>query len=260
MKKIKKRRKTMKKNEEIKSVVKNAYARVAKEEKCCCSSLDSFVNDSDKIAKSIGYTEEDLQNVPEANLGLGCGNPTAFGEIEIGDIILDLGSGTGLDCFLAAKKVGDSGKVIGVDMTEEMISKARNNAEKYNYANVEFRLGEIEKLPVDDCFVDKIISNCVINLVPDKLKAFQEAYRVLKTGGSMFVSDMILLEKLSDEHKNNKDLLCSCVAGAVLKNDYVSLLTKAGFTVEIIDEDKNISKRQYHNMPVASLKFKAVKS
>jgi SAM-dependent methyltransferase len=246
-------------NEKIKDIVKKNYSQVAKEESCCCSTLGSFVNDSDKISKSIGYTEEELKNVPEANLGLGCGNPVAFGEIKNGDVVLDLGSGAGLDCFLAAKKVGCCGKVIGIDMTEEMVVKAKENAKNHNYTNVEFRLGEIENLPVEDNSVDIIISNCVINLVPDKLKAFQEAYRVLKSGGKAFISDMVLLEPLTKEQKNSEDLLCSCVAGALFKEDYIATLTKAGFSVEIIAEDRDLSKKQYHNMPVASLKFKALK-
>lgn len=161
---------------------------------------------------------------------------------------------------VAAKKIGCCGKVIGVDMTEEMIEKARSNAQKHDFKNVEFRLGNIEKLPVDDNSIDIVISNCVINLIPDKLKAFQETYRVLKPSGRAFISDMVLLKPLSDEQKNNEDLLCGCVAGALLKNDYISLLKQAGFEVEIIQEDKDISKKQYHNMPVASLKFKASKA
>ncbi|MEI8378376.1 MAG: arsenite methyltransferase [bacterium] len=247
------------KNKKIKDIVKKNYSQVAKEKSCGCSTLASFVNDADKIAKSIGYSEQDIENMPEANLGLGCGNPVAFGEIQEGHTVLDLGSGAGLDCFLAAQKVGVQGKVIGVDMTEEMIVKARNNAEKYSYTNVEFRLGEIENLPVEDNSVDIIISNCVINLVPDKLKAFQESYRVLKSSGKVFISDMVLLESISDEQKNSEDLLCSCVAGALLKDDYINILIQAGFSVEIISEDKDLSKKQYHNMPVASLKFKATK-
>lgn len=246
-------------NKKVKNIVKKSYAGIAKEEKCGCNTLASFVQDSDNISKSIGYTEEELKNVPEANLGLGCGNPVAFGEIKKGDIVLDLGSGAGLDSFLAAKKVGCCGKVIGVDMTEEMTQKARQNAIKNNYTNVEFKTGEIENLPIEDNSVNIIISNCVINLVPDKLKAFREAYRVLKAGGKAFISDMVLLEPLLEEQRNNEDLLCSCVAGALLKDDYINILINAGFTVEIIEEDRDLSKKQYHNMPVASLKFKAIK-
>jgi arsenite methyltransferase len=247
-------------NEKIKNIVKENYAKAAKEKTCCCGTIGSFVKDSEKISKSIGYSDEELKNLPDANLGLGCGNPVAFGEIKQGDIVLDLGSGAGLDCFLASKKVGCCGKVIGVDMTPEMIEKAKKNAENYGYKNVEFRLGEIENLPVENNSVDIIISNCVINLVPDKIKAFQEAYRVLKQDGRAFISDMVLLEALTEEQKNSEDLLCSCVAGALLKENYIALLKKAGFEVEIIAEDTELSKKQYHNMPVASLKFKATKN
>lgn len=246
-------------NEKIKNIVKNGYSKVASGEGYCCNTLGSFVKDAGKISKSIGYTDEDLQNVPEANMGLGCGNPTAFGEIKQGDVVLDLGSGAGLDSFLAAKKVGCCGRVIGVDMTKEMVQRARDNAEKYEYKNVEFRLGEIENLPIEDNFVDVIMSNCVINLVPDKLKAFQEAYRVLKQQGRAYISDMVLLQPLTDEQRNNTELLCSCVGGALLKEEYLGLLAQAGFSVEILQEDKDISKQQYHGMPVASLKFRAVK-
>lgn len=246
-------------SEKIKNIVKNSYSKIAKQEKSCCNTLDSFVEDSEAISKSLGYSEEELKGLSEANMGLGCGNPVALSDIKKGDIVLDLGSGAGLDCFLAAKKVGCCGKVIGVDMTEEMIKKAKSNAEKNNITNVEFRLGDIENLPVEDSSVDVIISNCVINLVPCKSKVFRDAYRVLKPGGKAYISDMVLLEQLSEEQKNNEDLLCSCVAGALLKDKYLSLLSEAGFSVEIIHEDKDISKKQYHNMPVASLKIKALK-
>jgi ubiquinone/menaquinone biosynthesis C-methylase UbiE len=192
-------------------------------------------------------------------LGLGCGNPVAIGKIKEGDIVLDLGSGAGFDCFLAAQKVGDSGKVIGVDMTEEMIEKARANAEKYNYKNVEFRLGEIEKLPINDGSVDIVISNCVINLVPSKEKAFQEARRVLKKGGRIYLSDIVLLAELSEEQRNDKNLLAGCVAGAMLKDDYLNAIRNAGVEVKILSEDKDISKRQYQGIALESLKIEAEK-
>ena len=209
------------------------------------------------LSKSLGYSEADVQAVPDANLGLGCGNPTAFAELKPGDIVLDLGSGAGFDCFLAAQRVGSSGKVIGVDMTPEMIEKAQANALKYGYLNVEFRYGDIEALPVDDRSVDVVISNCVINLAPDKEKVFREAFRVLKPEGRMYVSDMVLLAELPEDLKNDKDLLAGCVAGAVLKEEYLGLLKKAGFSVEILAEDSDISKRQYGGLPVESLKLKA---
>jgi ubiquinone/menaquinone biosynthesis C-methylase UbiE len=190
-------------------------------------------------------------------MGLGCGNPTAFAEIRPGDVVLDLGSGAGFDSFLAAEKVGNSGKVIGVDMTQEMLEKAKANAVKYGYSNVEFRFGDIEALPVEDKSVNIIISNCVINLAPDKEKVFREAFRVLKPGGRMYLSDMVLLDELPEDLKNNKDLLTGCVAGALLKEKYLKLLKEAGFSVEILSEDSEISERQYGKLPVESLKLKA---
>src|SRR3989339_330065 len=166
-------------DEKIKEVVKKSYAKIASQNSGCgCSCNCGTYADNEQIAKSIGYSDEEINTVSEANLGLGCGNPIAMGEIKEGDIILDLGSGAGFDCFLASKKVGETGRVIGVDMTEEMIAKAEENAEKYGYKNVEFKLGDIEKLPIDDNSIDVAISNCVFNLTPDKSKVFKEVYRV----------------------------------------------------------------------------------
>jgi arsenite methyltransferase len=208
------------KNEEIKKSVRKAYSKVATNSNSCCCSCGCGSADQQtikKISKKVGYSEEEMNAVPEANLGLGCGNPTAFGKLKEGDVVLDLGSGAGFDCFLASKKVGKTGKVIGVDMTEEMINKARILAKENGYSNVEFRLGDIEKLPVDDNSVDVIISNCVINLAPDKLKVFKEAYRTLKSGGRMYVSDIVLVGKLTEEQLRDEDLLTGCVAGALQK-------------------------------------------
>lgn len=243
---------------EKKEVIKKKYQEIATLGGSCCSGggCCSDSNSAD-LSRSLGYSEADVQAVPDANLGLGCGNPTAFAELKPGDTVLDLGSGAGFDCFLAAQRVGSSGKVIGVDMTPEMIEKAQANALKYGYLNVEFRYGDIEALPVDDSSVDVIISNCVINLAPDKEKVFREAFRVLKPEGRMYVSDMVLLAELPEDLKNNKDLLAGCVAGAVLKEEYLRLLKKAGFSVEILAEDSDISKRQYGSLPVESLKLKA---
>lgn len=246
----------MEDKKEIKKTVKEAYSKIAKSS---CSSCCSCKKDAENISKSIGYSEEDMSSVPEANMGLGCGNPTALGMIKEGEIVLDLGSGAGFDCFLASKKVGATGNVIGVDMTEEMIERAKEIAKKYDYHNVEFRLGDIENLPVDDDSVDVVISNCVINLAPDKDAVFKEAYRVLKKGGRMYVSDIVLLKELSEEQKNDKDLLSGCVAGALLKQDYVERIKKAGFKVNIISEDKDISKTQYNGIALESLKIEAVK-
>jgi len=190
------------------------------------------------ISKKIGYNESDLASVPEgANLGLGCGNPTAFASLREGETVLDLGSGAGFDCFLAANKVGPTGRVIGVDMTPDMLEKARENARKGNYENVEFRLGEIENLPASDNSIDVIISNCVINLSPDKPRVFHEAFRVLKPGGRLMVSDMVLLKELPKFVKESMHAYIGCVAGAIMKDDYIGAITKAGFQkVEIIDE------------------------
>ncbi|MFC1685621.1 arsenite methyltransferase [Nanoarchaeota archaeon] len=238
--------------EEVKKTVKEGYSKIAKEGGCCCS-----VN---KITSEIGYSKEEADSVPKgANLGLGCGNPTALAGLKEGETVLDLGSGAGFDAFLAAKKVGKNGKVIGVDMTEEMLEKARENAKNWELNNVEFKLGDIEKLPIEDSSIDVIISNCVINLTPDKSKVFKEAYRVLKKGGRMYVSDMVLLKELSDEQKNNKELLTGCVAGALLKEIYLELIRKEGFEVKILSEDTGISKTQYQGMPVASIKVEALK-
>lgn len=243
---------------EKKEVIKKKYQEIAVLGGSCCSG-SSCCGDSSPVdlSKSLGYSESDVQAVPDANLGLGCGNPTAFAELKPGNVVLDLGSGGGFDCFLAAQKVGSSGKVIGVDMTPEMVKKAQANARKYGYLNVEFRHGDIEDLPVEDSSVDVIISNCVINLAPDKEKVFREAFRVLKPQGKVFISDMVLLEDLPEELKNDSGLLAGCIAGAVLKEEYLRLLKKAGFSVEILNEDLDISKRQYGDLPVESLKLKA---
>ncbi len=195
----------------------------------------------------------------EANLGLGCGNPVALSNISEGDVVLDLGSGAGFDAFLATKKVGDSGKVIGVDMTEEMIEKSKGLADKYGYKNVEFRLGDIDDLPLENDSIDVIISNCVINLAPDKLKVFKEAYRVLKQEGRMFVSDIVLLGELTEEQRNNEELIAGCVGGALLKKDYLKINEDAGFNYSILDEDKEISIRQYQGINLESLKVEIFK-
>jgi SAM-dependent methyltransferase len=244
---------------EKKEVIREKYGKIAMSSSSCCSSSCCGDLNSLDLSKAMGYSENDLKAVPDANLGLGCGNPTALAELKQGDIVLDLGSGAGFDCFLAAQKVGDSGKVIGVDMTQAMIEKAQANALKYGYSNVEFRLGDIEALPVESGSVDAIISNCVINLAPDKEKVFREAFRVLKSGGAMYVSDMVLLAELPEDLRNDKDLLTGCVAGALLKEEYLGLLKKVGFSVEILGEDTSLNKKQYVGLPIESLKVKAWK-
>lgn len=212
-----------------------------------------------KIAKSIGYSEEEIKSAGETNLGLGCGNPLGMGEIKEGDVVLDLGSGAGFDCFLAAKKVGETGKVIGVDMTEEMVERARANAQKQGYKNVEFKLGDIENLPIENNSIDVVISNCVVNLAPDKSKVFKEVYRVLKKGGRMYISDIVLLKNLSEAQRSNDELITGCVGGALLRDDYLQIIKDAGLDVKVLAEDKDISKRQYQGIPLESLKIEARK-
>ena len=209
---------------------------------------------NEDISRSIGYSDDEINAVPEANLGLGCGNPTALANIKEGDVVVDLGSGAGFDAFLAAKKLNGTGKVIGVDMTPEMLVKAQENAEKYGFTNVEFRKGDIEELPIEDGSVDIIISNCVINLAPDKSKVFREGYRVLKPGGRMFVSDIVLLKDISSIMRMNAELISCCVGGALLKDDYLDKMQEAGFTVNILGEDTEISKRQYQGIALESIK------
>jgi ubiquinone/menaquinone biosynthesis C-methylase UbiE len=229
------------KEEEIKKYVRDRYARAANQGSSCCQPASSCCGggkDTDIISKSIGYTDQDLKVVPEgANLGLGCGNPLALASIREGEIVLDLGSGAGFDCFLAARQVGKSGKVIGVDMTPEMLDKARGNAEKGDFTNVEFRLGEIENLPVADNQVDIVISNCVINLSPAKERVFQEAFRTLKPGGRLMVSDIVLLKELPEEIRNSVAAYTACVAGAETKERYLGAIREAGFQeIRILDE------------------------
>ena len=252
------------KDEKIKQVVREGYARIAQRDSGCgCGPVDSCCGSIDlaqDISKRIGYTEEELKAIPEgANLGLGCGNPVALASLSEGETVLDLGSGAGFDSFLAANEVGKKGKVIGVDMTAEMIEKARENAKKSNYSNIEFRLGEIENLPVADNFVDVVISNCVINLSPDKERVFQETFRVLKPGGRLMISDIVLLEELTEEQRNNEELITGCVGGALLKNDYLNVITGAGFKYKILSEDKEISKKQFQGFNLESLNVELYK-
>ncbi len=219
--------------EGTRKVVREEYAKIAKQDNSCCAPAKSCCGGADSvkdISRNIGYTEEELKTVPEgANLGLGCGNPIALASLKQGETVLDLGSGGGFDCFLAAKQVGKTGKVIGVDMTGEMLDRARENARKGNFDNVEFRLGEIENLPVGDNQVDVIISNCVINLSPNKKRVFQEAFRVLRPGGRLMVSDIVLLKELPDEIKNSVAAYVGCVAGATVKEEYIEAIHGAGF-------------------------------
>ncbi len=245
----------------VKGVIQQAYGKVAEGGGVCELFGGGCCGGGGDLSKYLGYSEEELKSLSDANLGLGCGNPVTLGVIEEGFIVLDLGSGAGFDCFLAARKVGPTGKVIGVDMTKVMIQKARENAHKFGFNNVEFRLGDIEDLPVVSNSVDIVMSNCVINLAPDKSAVFKEVYRVLKPGGKMYVSDVVLLQELAPEQKTDDKLLCACVAGALLKGDYLDVLRNAGFEVVIVGEDREINKKWFGNdlLPIVSLKFIASK-
>jgi ubiquinone/menaquinone biosynthesis C-methylase UbiE len=224
----------------IREVVRKAYAKVAKGKGSCCGTSSPCCSGSsaEAISGRIGYSEEDLRAAPQgANLGLGCGNPLAQASLKSGEAVLDLGSGAGFDCFLAARRVGKSGKVIGVDMTPEMVEKARENARPGGADNVEFRLGEIEILPVEDESMDIVISNCVINLSPDKPRVFREAFRVLKPGGRLMVSDIVLARELPETIRNDGAAYAGCISGAVLKDKYLGAIKAAGFDrIEVLEE------------------------
>jgi arsenite methyltransferase len=215
------------------SYVRDRYAGIARQGGSCCGPESACCGGGttpEDASRRIGYSEEELRAVPEgANLGLGCGNPVAMASLAAGETVLDLGSGAGFDCFLAAREVGTGGRVIGVDMTPEMVKKARDNARRGGYGNVEFRLGEIERLPVADASVDAVISNCVINLSPAKERVFSEAYRVLRPGGRIMVSDIVLSGELPRAVAASLDAYAGCVAGAIRKEEYLRIMEAAGF-------------------------------
>jgi len=230
--------------DEIRSRVRESYARTAVNQASCCGS-----SEAESAGKRIGYTESELKSVPQgANMNLGCGNPVALASLREGETVVDLGSGGGLDCFLAAKKVGEKGRVIGVDMTPEMIDRARQNARKGGYKNVEFRLGEIENLPVADGTADAVISNCVINLVPDKKRVFEEALRVLKPQGRLMVSDIVLQSELSEDVKRRMHP-GSCVQGAIMKDEYLDMVRQAGFQEVRIVKSSQYGPKNLENDP-----------
>lgn len=221
--------------ERLRQEVRQRYGDIVRRRACGCASSaccgDSAATEGDReYAARLGYLLEDIDAVPEgANLSLGCGNPLGIASLRSGETVLDLGSGAGLDCFLAARQVGANGHVIGVDMTPEMVQKARENARKGGYHNVEFRLGEIEHLPVADSSIDVILSNCVINLSPDKRAVFQEAYRVLKPGGRLAIADTVTTAPLPEEVRQDPGLWSACIAGAATLDELESLLREAGF-------------------------------
>jgi SAM-dependent methyltransferase len=217
----------------IREQVREGYSRVAENSSNCCGS-----GTADETARKIGYSEEELQAAPDgANLGVGCGNPTALASVKPGEVVVDLGSGAGFDAFLAARAVGPNGRVIGVDMTDAMLEKARENARKGGYSNVEFRKGTIEDLPLESESVDVIISNCVINLSPEKDRVFREAFRVLRPGGRLMISDIVLERPLPPELASSIDAYLGCVGGASVRGEYLETIGKAGFeSVEIVRE------------------------
>jgi len=236
--------------DKIRNNVRDAYSKVADADNqgsncgvassCCGVSEDEQINQL--ISTRLGYSEDDLKNVPAgADMGLGCGNPKAIAALEAGEVVVDLGSGGGFDAFLAANEVGETGRVIGIDMTPTMISKARNNAAKAGYKNIEFRLGEIEHLPVADNSIDAIMSNCVINLSPNKQQVFNDAYRVLKSGGRLAISDVVSSTELPDSIKNDNQLYSACVSGASSIKSLQDMMALAGFK-HIIIEPKDESK------------------
>lgn len=232
--------------EEVKREVRSAYGGVAEannQQKSCGNSRSCCgvsAKPDDGYGKELGYSQEELDSVPEGcNMGLGCGNPQAIASLKPGEVVVDLGAGGGFDAFLAARKVGPNGKVYGVDMTPEMLSKARANASKSGYRHVEFLLGEIEHLPLADNSADVVISNCVINMSTNKTQVFKESFRVLRPGGRIAISDMVALKPLPAEMVNNKELYCNCISGAITVQELKKILSQAGFTDIAIEPQEN---------------------
>ncbi len=234
---------------DIRTAVRDRYGAIAEGKGCGCGGGTTC------CTSELGYSEGEVAAIPEgANLGLGCGAPVALAEPKRGETVLDLGSGAGVDVFLAAKEVGPEGRAIGVDMTPAMIDRARANAAKGGYANVEFRLGEIEHLPLPDASVDVIVSNCVVNLSPEKAQVFREAFRVLKAGGRMLLSDLVLERPLPPETRDSIEAYVGCIAGASLRGEYLRLIREAGFKgVEVVREGR------YGTEPVTSVQVRATK-
>ena len=231
----------------IKDEIRDNYGNIARFGGSCCGPAASCgCSPASDASRKVGYSDEDLAAAPEgANLGLGCGNPVAIASLQKGETVLDLGSGGGFDAFLAAKKVGPAGRVIGVDMTPEMIERATTNAKAGGFSNVEFRLGEIENLPVDDISIDVIISNCVINLAADKGRVFAEAFRVLKPGGRLMVSDTVMTKPIPEEMRKSVAAYVGCISGALMKEEYLSMLRAAGFARAEIVQDSPLKDSPY---------------
>ena len=248
----------------IKEKVKQRYAKIALtgNSDCCCMpgecSTDDSLIDASKI---IGYDQEELKSIPEdAILGVGCGAPIKFANLKDGETVVDLGSGAGIDAFLSANKVSKSGKVIGIDMTDEMLDKARKNAKEGNYTNVEFRKGDIENnIPVDDNTVDAVISNCVINLTTDKTSAFREVHRILKQGGRMVISDLVTDREI-EQDQVNAEQWCSCIDGALTRENYIQSIKKAGFgNVDVLEERTYMEGEKVNGRKISSLVIRAIK-
>lgn len=230
------------KSDELKQIVKEKYGKIALEnnsENSCCSSSSCCGPGVDYTVFSENYNNREGYN-PEADLSLGCGIPTDYAGIKQGDHVLDLGSGAGNDCFVAGAIVGETGKVTGLDMTEQMVSKARGNCARLNYSNVEFVVGDIESMPFDDNLFDVVISNCVLNLVPDKLKAFREIFRVLKPGGHFCVSDIVIKGNLPEKIQKDAEMYVGCVSGASEMNEYLMIVERTGFKKINIHKQKKI--------------------
>ncbi len=250
----------------IKENVKKQYAKIALtgNSDCCCMPVECSSGNSSpaEAAKVLGYDSKDLELIPEASiLGVGCGAPLNFANVRKGEIVVDLGSGAGIDVFLSANKVGDNGKVIGIDMTDEMLEKARKNAKEHGHANVEFRKGDIENhIPVDDNSVDLVISNCVINLTSNKAGAFRQVHRILKLGGRMVISDLVT-DKEVEPDSINYEKWCSCIDGALTKKNYLQSIREGGFKdVNVLQERVYVEGEQVDGRKITSLVIKAVKS
>jgi len=259
----------MEKQIQIKEKIKERYGKIALSEnsESCCMPSECCNTDDNTTAMSsteaIGYNSSDLSKIPESSiLGVGCGNPTKYAHIKEGDVLVDLGSGAGIDVFLAANIVKDTGKVIGIDMTENMLNKAIQNAEKYGYKNVEFRQGDIEdRIPVEDDSVDVVISNCVINLTSNKVNTFKEVYRILKPNGvgKMVISDLVTSKEIG-KNSVNVENWCSCIDGALTKENYIASIQSAGFTnVEVLDEKPYTEISQDQERQITSLSIRATK-